>query len=82
MGSMAALRSALHFRYSIVIPASFPALIRLNPNNHYNHGFNIAHNQPQQQFIHIVKHNMVAQYSDTCVIPNCYICTRLKLKFI
>ena len=29
--------SALHFRYSIVI--SFPVLIRLNPNNHYNHGF-------------------------------------------
>ena len=34
----------------------------------------IAHNQPQQQFIHIVKDNMFAQYSDTCVMPNCYIC--------
>ena len=27
--------SALHFRYSKVIPRVFPALIRLNPNNHY-----------------------------------------------
>ena len=26
-------------RYSIVILRSFPALIRLKPNNHYNHGF-------------------------------------------
>ena len=34
----------------------------------------IAHNQPQQQFIHIVKDNMFAQYSDTCVMPNCYTC--------
>ena len=34
----------------------------------------IAHNQPQQQFIHIVKDNMFAQYSDTCVMTNCYIC--------
>ena len=36
------LRSALHFRYSIVTKSShtsFPALIRLSPNNHYNHGF-------------------------------------------
>ena len=33
------LRSALHIRYSIVIHASFPALIQHNPNNHYNHGF-------------------------------------------
>ena len=34
----------------------------------------IAHNQPQQQFIYILKDNMFAQYSDTCVMPNCYIC--------
>ena len=33
------LRSALHFRYLIVIPRSFPALTGLNPNNHYNHCF-------------------------------------------
>ena len=33
------LRSALHFRYSIVIPRFISALIRLNPNNHYSHGF-------------------------------------------
>ena len=34
------LRSALHFRYSIVKShASFPALILLNPNNHYNDDF-------------------------------------------
>ena len=33
------MRSALHFRYSIVIPRVIPELIRLNPNNHYNHGF-------------------------------------------
>ena len=26
-------------RYSIVIPHFIPALILLNPNNHYNHGF-------------------------------------------
>ena len=31
------LRSDLHFRYSS--HASFPALILLNPNNHYKHGF-------------------------------------------
>ena len=28
-----------YFSYSIVIRASIPALILLNPNNHYNHGF-------------------------------------------
>ena len=28
------LRSALHFRYSKVIPRFIPPLIRLNPNNH------------------------------------------------
>ena len=33
------LRSALHIRYSIVTPRFIPALILLNPNNHYNHGF-------------------------------------------
>ena len=37
--STSKLRSALHIRYSIVITASFPALILLNPNNHYNHCF-------------------------------------------
>ena len=37
--STSKLRSALHFSYSIVIHASFPRLILLNPNNHYNHGF-------------------------------------------
>ena len=43
----------------------------------------IAHNHPQQQFIHIVKDNMFAQCSDTCDIPNCYIIyVRLKLTFI
>ena len=31
--------SALHFRYSIVTPTSFLALIRLNPNNLYHYGF-------------------------------------------
>ena len=40
--STSKLRSALHFSYSIVIRrfisrASFPALILLTPNNHYNH---------------------------------------------
>ena len=34
--STSKLRSALHIRYS---HASFPALILLKPNNHYNHGF-------------------------------------------
>ena len=33
--STSKLRSALHFRYSIVIRSSFPALILLKPNNHY-----------------------------------------------
>ena len=33
--STSKLRSALHFRYSKVIPAP----IRLNPNKNYNHGF-------------------------------------------
>ena len=38
--STSKLRSVLHVRYSIVIShASFPALILLNLNNHYNHGF-------------------------------------------
>ena len=37
--STSKLRSALHFRYSIVIPRFIPALILLNPNIHYNHGF-------------------------------------------
>ena len=38
--STSKLRSALHIRYSLVIPyASFPSLILFNPNNHYNHGF-------------------------------------------
>ena len=36
--SISKLRSALHFRYSIVIPRFIPPLIRLNPNIHYNHG--------------------------------------------
>ena len=30
----------------------------------------IPHNQPQQQFIHIVKDNMFAQYGDTTVLCN------------
>ena len=33
------LISALYFRYSIVIPRFISALILLNPNKHYNHGF-------------------------------------------
>ena len=39
--STSKLRSALHFRYidSHASHASFPGLILLNPNNHYNHGF-------------------------------------------
>ena len=37
--STSKLRSFLHFRYSIVIPVSFPTLIRLNFNNHYDNGF-------------------------------------------
>ena len=36
------LRSALHVRYSMSSHASFPALLRLNPNNHYIHGFHNA----------------------------------------
>ena len=35
----AKLRSALHFRYSIVIPRFIPGLLLLSPNNHYNYGF-------------------------------------------
>ena len=31
--------TALHFRYSIVIPRFIPALILLNPNHNYNHDF-------------------------------------------
>ena len=37
--STSKLRSALHSRYSISSHALFPALILLNPNNHYNHDF-------------------------------------------
>ena len=37
--STSKLISALHFRYSIVIPRFISALILLNLNNHYNHGF-------------------------------------------
>ena len=38
--STSKLRSALHFRYSIVIPRFIPrTIILLNPNNHYSHGF-------------------------------------------
>ena len=38
--STSKLRSALHFRYSIVIPCFIPrANTLLNPNNHYNHDF-------------------------------------------
>ena len=42
--STSKLRSALHIKYSIVFPrfishASFPTLMLLNLNNHYNHGF-------------------------------------------
>ena len=33
------LRSALHLRYSIVIPRFIPGPILLNPNNNYMHGF-------------------------------------------
>ena len=33
--SASKLRSALHFTYSIVIRRFIPALILLNPNNHY-----------------------------------------------
>ena len=37
--STSKLRSTLHIRYSIVIPRFISALMLLNPNNHYNHGF-------------------------------------------
>ena len=37
--STSKLGSALHFRYSIVISRLIPALILMNPNNHYNHGY-------------------------------------------
>ena len=39
--STSKLRSALHLRYSIVIPRFIPHAnyIRLNPNNHYNYDF-------------------------------------------
>ena len=37
--STSKLRSALHFRYSIVIPRFIPHENSANPNNHYNHGF-------------------------------------------
>ena len=38
--STSKLRSALHIRYSIKSShASFPALILLNPNKNYKHGF-------------------------------------------
>ena len=37
--STSKLRSALHIRYSIVIPRFISALILLNPNSHYNHGY-------------------------------------------
>ena len=44
--STSKLRSALHFRYSIVIQCFIPIAVTVcfenlivNPNNHYNHGF-------------------------------------------
>ena len=37
--STSKLRSALHVRYSIVIPRFISRANALNPNNHYNHGF-------------------------------------------
>ena len=37
--STSKLRSALHIRYSKVIPRFISALILLDPNNHYNHSF-------------------------------------------
>ena len=33
------LRSALHLRYSIVIPCVISYNPKRNPNNHYNHSF-------------------------------------------
>ena len=40
--SASKLRSALHIRYSKVIPRFISALIRLKPNNHYYHGFHFS----------------------------------------
>ena len=37
--STSKLRSALHFRYLIVIIDIIPVLILLNPNNNYHNGF-------------------------------------------
>ena len=37
--STSKLRSALHFRYSIVIPRIIPRANTAQSNNHYNHGF-------------------------------------------
>ena len=37
--STSKLRSALHSRYSIVIPRFISHVNTVNPNNHYNHGF-------------------------------------------
>ena len=37
--STSTLRSALHFRYSIVITLAISRANTLNPNRHYNHGF-------------------------------------------
>ena len=37
--STSKLRSAMHFRYSIVIPCVIPYNPKSNSNNHYNHGF-------------------------------------------
>ena len=38
------LISALHSRYSKVIPRFISSLILNNPNNHYNHGFHNTFN--------------------------------------
>ena len=40
--STSKLKFALHCSYSIVILRFIPALLRLKPNNHYNHGFHIT----------------------------------------
>ena len=37
--STSKLRSAMHFRYSIVIPCFVPRINTVHLNNHYNHGF-------------------------------------------
>ena len=37
--STSKLRSAMHFRYSIVIPRFIYRANTLNPDNHYSHGF-------------------------------------------